>query len=97
MDVEPDADRLLAAYLSKVRGISCVLPFVRLRELTAMSLPLAAPKFATWWTDPEGWSAIPASRACEAAGWRLESVQVAAELVRFMRTEGADEASTARR
>ena len=97
MDVEPDADQLLAAYLSKVHGVSCVLPFARLRELTGMSLPPAAPKLMTWWTDPEGWSASPASRACEAAGWRLESVQVSAELVRFRRTEGVDDASTARR
>ena len=95
MDVEPHADRLLAAYLSKVRGISWVLPFARLRELTGMSLPLAAPKFVTWWTDPEGCSASPASRACEAADWRLESVQASAQLVRFRRTEGVDDASTA--
>ena len=47
--MEPDADPLLAAYLWKVRGISCVLPFARLRELTAMSLPPAGSTFVTWW------------------------------------------------
>ena len=93
--MEPDADRLLAAYLSKVQGVSCVLPFARLRDLMGMSLPPAAPKFVTWWTDPEGWTASPAARACGAAGWRLESVQVSAELVRFRRTEGVDDASRA--
>ena len=79
--VEPDADQLLAAYLSKVCGVSCVLPLERLRELTGMWLPPATPKLATWWTDSEGWCASPAASACEAAGWRLESVQASAQLV----------------
>ena len=93
--MEPDADPLLAAYLWKVPGISCVLPFARLGELTGLSLPPAGSTFVTWWTDPKGWRASPAARACEAAGWRLESVQAAAELVRFMRMAEVDEASTA--
>ena len=89
--MEPDADQFLAAYLSKVRGVSCVLPIGRVRELTGAALP---PVTAAWWTDANGWSASPAPRACQAAGWRLESLRIGSELVRFMRTEGVDDAST---
>ena len=67
--MEPDADPLLAAYLWKVRGISCVLPFARLRE--ADGHVAAAGRVDVRdvvGTDPKGWRVSPASRACQAGG-----------------------------
>ena len=78
-------DRLnLAAYLSPLSGVSCVLPYDRIAELSGQILPAEAGSEA-WWTDGGGWDAFPASRACASSGWRVESVRVDARLVRFVR------------
>ncbi|MCY3597622.1 MAG: hypothetical protein OXG71_09355 [Rhodospirillales bacterium] len=82
--MEHDGLEKLCAYLGGLAGGSCTLSFERMRELTGRLLPDAATSTG-WWTDPDGWDAWPASRACRSAGWRLESVQAAARLVRLER------------
>ena len=82
--MEHDGLEKLRAYLDRVTGGSCTLPFARMRELTGRRLPEAATSSA-WWTDPDGWYAWPASRACRTAGWRLESVHAKPRLARLER------------
>ena len=77
----------LRAYLGRLAGGSCTLPFERMRELTGRVLPEAAASSA-WWSDPDGWHAWPASCVCRSAGWRLESGHAAARLVRLERIGG---------
>ncbi len=83
--VTSDAFQQLVAYLAAVPGNACTFPFERIRELAGAALPDAA-QSAAWWTDEAGWRACPAFQACLSAGWRLESVHAAANLVRFVRT-----------
>ena len=92
--VTSDSFQRLVAYLAAVPGNACTFPFERMRELTGALLPDAAMS-AAWWTDEAGWHASPASQACLAAGWRLESVHPAAELLRFTYT--GDESPGGRR
>ena len=92
--VTSDSFQRLVAYLAAVPGNACTFPFERMRELTGALLPDAAMS-AAWWTDEAGWHASPASQACLAAGWRLESVHASAELVRFTYT--GDESPAGRR
>ncbi len=82
--MEHDGLDKLRAYLGRLAGGSCTLPFERMRELTGRVLPEGAASSA-WWTDPDGWPAWPASNACQAAGWRLHSVHASARLVRLER------------
>ena len=83
--VTSDSSQPLVAYLAAVPGTACTLPLKQVRELAGATLPDAAESPA-WWRDEAGWRACPASQACLAAGWRLESVHAAEGLVRFMRT-----------
>ena len=83
--MESDSFDDLVAYLADAPGGTCTIPFLRIRELTRAALPDAAMS-AAWWTDEAGWRACPASEACLSAGWRLESVHAAAQLIRLVRT-----------
>ena len=82
--VTSDSSQPLLAYLAALPGTACTFPLKRVRELAGATLPDAA-RSPAWWRDEAGRRACPASRACLAAGWRLESVHAAAGLVR-MRT-----------
>lgn len=83
---ESSAGEPLGAYLARLKGRSCVLPFQMVRELTGASLPGAATS-AEWWMDVEGWPASPVAAACQSTGWRLDSVTESARLVRLVRFE----------
>ena len=82
--MERDGTGKLRDYVDRLSGVSCTLPFGRIRELTGLALPEAADSQA-WWTDPSGWEAWPPSEVCRSAGWRVESVHPEARLVRLTR------------
>ncbi len=66
--------------------MSCALPMERIRELGQDELPPVAAS-AAWWTEETGWHAHPGSRACQSAGWVVESAHSTARLVRFTRID----------